>query len=343
MSEQTFTKRVVITTDLEEGDIRPPGLMSELKRLSIHDAAEYFSDRSKLVEVACPACASPQSTAAFSHYDFLYRECEACASLFVSPRPSAENLTKYYATSSASRFRVQHFSRDTAQARRFHLLRSHADWMGQLIDEIGNTGTHSYADFETYSPRIFDEVYRLELFDSLFTINPLSSIEGETDAPVQRASAGQTETFSAISAFEKIEHQFSPNDFLRRIRALLAPGGLFFFTTRTIDGFDLQVLWDKAPYIFVPEHMNLLSIDGIRDLLQRSGFEMVELSTPGQLDLQLVEHASREDPSIQLPRTVRYLLDKRDKLAHRDFQAFLQKHRLSSHVRVAARKAEASE
>jgi hypothetical protein len=72
--------------------------------------------------------------------------------------------------------------------------------------------------------------------------------------------------------------------------------------------------------------------------VERAGLELVELSTPGQLDLQLVKHASEQDPSIQLPSFVRHLIDHRDRLAHDDFQAFLQKHRLSSHVRVAAKK-----
>ena len=98
------------------------------------------------------------------------------------------------------------------------------------------------------------------------------------------------------------------------------------------------MLWDKAPYIFVPEHLNLLSIAGLEQLVQRSGFELVELSTPGQLDVEQVRLACQDDPAIRLPRFVETLLSARGPLAAEDFQAFLQKHRLSSHVRIAARK-----
>ena len=111
---------------------------------------------------------------------------------------------------------------------------------------------------------------------------------------------------------------------------------MLFFTTKTISGFDLQMLWDKTPYIFVPEHLNLLSIDGLNLLIERSGFGLIELSTPGQLDVELVQLAAKEDPSIKLPSFVSYLLNHRDAEAKEDFQEFLQKHRLSSHVRVAA-------
>lgn len=72
--------------------------------------------------------------------------------------------------------------------------------------------------------------------------------------------------------------------------------------------------------------------------MERAGLELIELSTPGHLDVELVLHAVRQDPSIRLPSFVEYLLEQRDALAHLDFQEFLQKHRLSSHVRVAARK-----
>lgn len=338
MSGTGFSKRVVISTDLQESDIRPPEIFSEFKRLSIHDASEYFADPASRVAVACPSCETDAGEPVFSRYDFLYSRCPACGSVYLSPRPNDAALADYYANSSASRFRVEHFSRKTAQSRRQHLQRSHAYWMGQIVDEAGQAETRAYADVDTYSPRIFDEMHRLEFFTAMYSVEPLIGPEGETDAPVTTIAAKDAKDLAAVSAFEKIEHQFSPYDYLQRLRDMLAPGGILFLTTRTIDGFDLQVLWDKTPYIFVPEHLNLLSIEGLGRLVERAGFEVVELSTPGQLDLQLVLHASQQDPSIRLPRFVEYLLHQRDSLAHADFQAFLQKHRLSSHVRVAARK-----
>jgi hypothetical protein len=54
--------------------------------------------------------------------------------------------------------------------------------------------------------------------------------------------------------------------------------------------------------------------------------------------VQLVQQACAADSTISLPPFLEYLLNKRDVLAHEDFQAYLQKHRLSSHVRFAARK-----
>jgi hypothetical protein len=63
---------------------------------------------------------------------------------------------------------------------------------------------------------------------------------------------------------------------------------------------------------------------------------VVELSTPGVLDVELVRQAVAHDPTIQLHPFFRDLLDRCPREAHEDFQEFLQKHRLSSHLRVAA-------
>jgi len=326
-------KRVVVSTGLVAAEIRPPALMTEFKRLSIADAAEYFGDPEKLVDVVCPACDASGRDAVFRKQEFLYNQCHQCGSLYVSPRPAADALGRYYRESRASRFRVEHFSRDTAKARRYHLLSSHASWMGQLFDEAGNPEAKAYGDYETHSPEIFDEIRAQGLFSPLHAIEPLLAPEGDTPVAV-----GPVSGLGALSAFEKLEHQFSPYAFVQTLRESIAPGGLLFLTTRTISGFDLQVLWDKTPYIFVPEHLNLLSIEGLSTLLSRSGLEVVEMSTPGQLDVQFVLHALEQDPSIKAPAFIDYLLRKRDRLAHEDFQEYLQKHRLSSHVRVAAKR-----
>lgn len=89
----------------------------------------------------------------------------------------------------------------------------------------------------------------------------------------------------------------------------------------------------------MPEHLNLLSIEGIKILLEGAGFRLLELSTPGQLDVELVLRATADDPTIPVPRFVRYFMENRGIETHADFQSFLQKNRLSSHVRIAAQKA----
>ncbi len=331
-------KRVVVDTGLHEGAIRPASLMSEFMRLSIIDASNHFPSNEALVEIDCPACDSKRKRGAFRKNSFLYCECEECRSVFVSPRPAAEALDDYHASSTASRYRVEHLARDTVKARRFHQLGTNANWLSQIVDEIGNGAARGYLDMGTALPEIFDEMGQLDLFDALYCHDPLPLIAealAERNVAVNpRAAKG----VGVVTAFEQLEHQFSPYQYLSSIKDALEDQGLLFFTTRTISGFDLLVLWDKAPYIFVPEHLNLLSIDGIKILLERSGFELVELSTPGQLDLEFVKRASEADPSIKLPRHVRHILHHRDTLAHGDFQAFLQKHRLSSHLRVAAQK-----
>ncbi len=336
-------KRVVVSSGLREADIRPPALLSEFKRLSVQDALEFFGDPAQLVEINCPACDSRNSKVVFRKNEFFYRCCVACGSVFVSPRPTEAALANYYANSRASRFRVQHYSRDTAKARRYHLLTSHAEWMGQIYDEVGNPEARGYADLNTCSPEIFDEIGAQHIFQPLLTVDPLLDPSGVCETTVEVVRGDALAGMGAISAFEKVEHQFSPAAYLQSVGGALADGGLFFFTTRTISGFDLQILWGRTPYIFVPEHLNLLSVEGIALLVERCGFELIELSTPGQLDLELVRHAARNDPSIKLPPFITYLLENRDQEAHWDLQEYLQKHRLSSHVRVVVKKLQKTE
>lgn len=66
----------------------------------------------------------------------------------------------------------------------------------------------------------------------------------------------------------------------------------------------------------------------------------MELSTPGQLDIELTRRAVDQDATIELPAFITYLFEERDTLAHGDFQASLQKHRLSSYLHVAAARRE---
>jgi hypothetical protein len=331
-------KRVVVRGELHGDDIRPPALLSEFKKLSIEESQVYFGDSSQLVDISCPACDCADKLPVFTKGGFQYNQCPECRSLFVSPRPSAEVLAKYYANSRAGKFRIEHFSRETAEARREHILRSRINWVGQIFDQAGPLDKRGYADIGTIFPLVFKEVQSIGLFDVYYSVNPPPLAEAGSIASGATVQTDALHDLGVVTAFEQLDHQFSPYELVKSAYDMLAPGGLFFLTTRTASGFDLQILWDKTPYIFVPEHLNLLSVDGLSHLISRVGFSLLELSTPGQLDVELVLQAEKADPTIKLPPFIAYLLHHRDALTHTDFQMFLQQHRLSSHVRVAAKK-----
>ncbi len=334
MSSSRISKHTVLSSGLHDADIRPQGVLNEFRRLSIRDAETFFPMASREA-IACPACGHDASTPAFVKAGFAWVQCDACRSLYVSPRPTAIEIERYYAESEASRFRKAQFADASAAQRRHHQLRHNALWMGQLAEAQELPPRPTYGDLRPYAPAIFEEVAALDLFGNLYSID---AQYGGDQSIATVVSLESTPPLDAISAFEKLEHQHSPLAFFGALHERLKSGGLLFVTTRTSSGFDLQTLWDKASYIFAPEHLNLFSIEGIDHALQRSGFELIELSTPGQLDVELVRQACLDDSSIVLPPFFTELLTRRDRLAHADFQAFLQKHRLSSHVRVAARK-----
>ncbi len=331
-----ITKHTVLSSGLHDADIRPPALLNEFKRLSLRDAAHFLGEESTWEAVACTACGQDVPSPAFVKEGFPYTQCDHCSSLYVNPRPRVADVTRYYADSEAIRYRVAQFSEASASQRRIHLARSRAAWIAQVVDTHLELAEPTYGDWEPYSAAILEEVAEQGRLGACIGIAPQVPLEGVTGVALAEALP----PLDAVSAFEKLEHQSAPGQFLRTLRDRLKPGGLLFLTTRTCSGFDLQVLWDKAPYIFVPEHMNLLSIEGLELLLQRCGLELIELSTPGQLDVELVLQALAADPTVVLPPFAKPLLTQRGPLAHQDFQAFLQKHRLSSHVRLVARRPE---
>ena len=140
-----------------------------------------------------------------------------------------------------------------------------------------------------------------------------------------------------LVAFEVIEHSYDPFAFCCSLKRLLARQGRLLLTGLTVDGFDIQVLWDKAQIVAPAQHLNFMSVRGFEILLQRAGFSEVTVTTPGKLDVEIVRNAVQD--GFDLPPALRFIktLLSRNKDAQADFQAFLSRHNLSSHCWVWAK------
>lgn len=120
---------------------------------------------------------------------------------------------------------------------------------------------------------------------------------------------------------------------MQALKRLVRPGGYVFVSTLCIDGFDLQILWDKSNQIFPPHHVNLFSVSGLAKLFQRVGLIGAQVTTPGELDVDIVRNAYKREPELlNGQRFIRKLLANDNSTTA--FQYFLAKHLMSSHAWV---------
>lgn len=334
-------RRVIVQDDLREAQIRPESGFNTYIELLEKDF-EAFLAQADLVQIpGCPACGHPDYQMDFQKMGIQYVECLHCRSLYASPRPKMEDLDRFYAESEAIGYWNSTIAQDTASARRQYIFGPRATW---IIETSGlrHQDQGILVDFYTKYPAYLEEVAKRGSFSEILVRKPAVDLKGLFDSGVcAEVFRLEDASVSGISAFEVIERLFDPFSFLEHVNRILRPGGLVFITTLSISGFDLRLLRHRARNLLPPTHLTLLSYKGIQYLIQRSGFELIELSTPGQLDVALVLDALERDPTIEIPPVIDSILLRRGKPLHEAFQDYLQRANLSSHVWVAAVKAPA--
>ena len=141
--------------------------------------------------------------------------------------------------------------------------------------------------------------------------------------------------YSVVTGFEIMDRLYNPREILGQIRDNMEDGGLLFISTMSSSGLDFQYLKEKSKNLVPPMHMNIFSTEGIVKLFEDLNFEIIELSTTGMLDLNILEN---NIDNIELPKFIKDIILNRDSLVKEAFQEFLQRGRLSSYLRLLARK-----
>lgn len=334
-------RRVVVSDDYRETEILPTELFTEYLKLTELEIQRLMIKGERLVEVPCPSCSCIEKLAGFEKFGLKYVECADCQTLYVSPRPSDESIKRYAQESKAKKFWYSQIVKDTLQSRLGHLCKPRTMWVANMTKEYCKDAK-VFVDVNSMSQGFLQGVEELDLFVEKKLLAPEISVEDISGFEVINKSIFEVNPkelqVDVITAFASLGRVFSPEKFLSAIHSVLSSKGLLLFTVSASSGFDLQVLWENSKIVYPPEHINLFSVEGLEKLLKRCGFEIIELSTPGQLDVELVKNALKKNENIKINRFLSYLLKKRNDNAHRMFQEFLQQFKLSSHVRVAARK-----
>jgi SAM-dependent methyltransferase len=330
---------------LSEKELCPDDLLAGQEAAFARDIERLHAQRARFVGVECPACESKERTAAFSKYGFDFQRCGACATLYMSPRPSEDLMAEYYAHSENYAYWAKHIFPASEASRREKI---HRPWLARVIELAGRHGVPlgslvevgpgfgTFAALATQSGR-FRRVLAVEPTPELAAACRARGVE-VVERRIEDAG-NEIPQADLLVSFEVIEHLFRPVSFVQRCARLLAPGGLMVLSCPNGAGFDIEILGARALAVDA-EHFNLFNPQSLSGLLERSGFEVLECATPGRLDAELVRDAvlkGEKDLSGE-PFLRRVLIDEWERLGW-PFQQFLAAQGLSSHMWIAARRA----
>ena len=326
---------------MKEEEIRKRDVFNEYLELVRADSEKLFFDHSQFVSIDCPACGSSENNPEIEKYGFTYVQCKRCDTLFVNPRPPVSVLNDFYARSESTSFWVNKFFLPVAEARREKIFRPRAELIAQMLPEvrsgiIGDIG----AGFGLF----LEEIGIVWPTAHVVAIEPSVEMAGicreknidVIEKMLEDIGAGDSR-FDLLTAFELFEHLFDPRFFVDKVYELLNPGGYFVLTTLNGLGFDIQILWEKSKSIFPPHHLNFFNPRSIAGILKDRGFEIIDCSTPGKLDWDIIEgiYLQEKQDIGRMWRTVTKYVSADAKAS---LQSWISESGMSSHMRVIARK-----
>lgn len=329
-------------TPLRESDIRPADLEQRVLAAQRREIEEQFLDpqgrlrADRTVRVGCVCRQNFACSVSFTKHGFDFVSCAGCGLLFVDPRPTRRVLATFYAQSESERLKLEILER-TRAARQSRLFAPRAEWIATVLRPEGG--------------RLLDVGCGNGIFLDLFLGRSGWELLGVDPSPDAVARCGErgiravqseiegfddAEGFDVITVWEVLEHVFDPLGVLRRCQGLLRPGGSLVLTTPNVSGFDYLIQGPDSTNVLAPVHLNYFNPDSLRTMLGRAGFTGIEITTPGQLDVDIVrnywEAGGMRGRHPFLDRLVRGAPE-----TAQAFQAFLAAHCLSGNLQAVAR------
>ena len=281
---------------------------------------------------------------AFEKAGFAYEHCTRCRMLYVNPRPTLEMLLEHYQNSLTIEYWNENIYPASEAVRRKSIFAPRAERVVEICKDKGSSFgllLDVGAGFGTF----LEELQKLQAFDQLHAVEPSSKLadscrrKGLSVIEELAENVHIDAPADVITNFELIEHLFEPFAFLEHCYRLLKPGGLMILTTPNILGFDLLVLRALSDNIGAPNHINYFHPQALRILMDRAGFSVLEVLTPGELDVDIVRNKIKAGEfDVSSNPFLQEVLVERGDILKGAFQKFLADNQLSSHRSVVAQR-----
>lgn len=327
---------------MKVSDIRPIDAMADQSAAMQHDIDWLAARKDAFVHVTCPACSADNTAELYEKYGLQHQRCNVCETQYANPRPSADMLGEFYAQSQNYAYWAKFVFPASSEARREKLFRPRAKTAAAAAEKYLAPESRTLLEIGAAYGLFCDEAQKTGVFDRVLGIEPTPDLAQicrdlgieVIESPYEKAELETS--LDLIAHFEVIEHLFDPKAFLDWCHSGLRKNGLMLFTCPNVAGFETIVL-GRGSGAIDHEHINMFTLKSMIGLLERCGFRVLEATTPGVLDVEIVQNAIADGiiGSSEIDPMIKHLIAPERAEA---FQSFLIEQQLSSNMMILAQK-----
>ncbi len=304
-------------------------------KLEVIDFAKNTESRFIKID-KCPVCGNIHLKRFTTLWGLHYDQCQSCKTILTNPHPPEEQIIEFLNTSEAMRIWREEEpisiseSREKMYLQRFNIIK----------DEISLLKKEPISILEIGGGRgeLASKVCKINEVNHMYVVEPQELNIDSKNVTILRSSFDKLDIdlqVDMVVSFEVLEHLIDPSKFFKKVFTYLKPGGVLILTCPNGDSLEVNSLKENSAQLYF-DHIRLYNPNSIEIILKNHNFINSRISTPGNLDVEILQESLQLINCNSLKSTLKFILENKER--SKEFQNFLRDRMLSSHMRCIANK-----
>ncbi|MCX7114222.1 MAG: class I SAM-dependent methyltransferase [Proteobacteria bacterium] len=214
---------------------------------------------------------------------FHIHRCANCGTGFLNQPPHKKWLQAIYQYSGQALTKPITIGEVLAREVAFPNCAVDARRMSHQADQINLSGNKAALDvgsgFGFYTQALRNIGYRtVSINPAKYENEVFQEMNGDSPIPVILEDFKPTESFGVVIMSQVLEHILEPDQTIKKASALLSQGGVLACAVPNFDSIAVKLMGSRDnACLWVPEHVNYFTVDGLKALLIQHGFHIVKV------------------------------------------------------------------
>ncbi|WP_237743546.1 class I SAM-dependent methyltransferase [Pleurocapsa sp. PCC 7319] len=201
------------------------------------------------------------------------KQCSQCGLIYISPRPSFEEIVDLYGHDEAHISAQSHISADFAK-------RLYAKHNLNIIRSVVNSG--SLLEIGAGAGYFLDEARKIGFEPYGLEFNPVQAnfMRNQLQIPCEQSPLSTSifngQKFDVIYHCDVISHFFDPIADFQKMNETMNDESFLIFETGNFAEVD-QKYYQYIPSFQYPDHLFFFSVDNLAELLEKTGFQLIKI------------------------------------------------------------------